>query len=117
MGFAVGLERVIAALRQTNAEAGEPARPTVWLVALGARAREENLVLARELRARDVICGFDPEGGSLKAQLRAANKAGAAQVILRGDDELARSMVVLKDMAAGTQQDVAASEIAGRLAG
>jgi histidyl-tRNA synthetase len=55
-------------------------------------------------------------GGSLKSQMRAANKAGAAWAIIRGDDELAQNVAALKDMTSSQQETVPLDQLAGRLA-
>ncbi len=43
---------------------------------------------------------------SLKAQMRRAGKFGARYVLILGEEELARQMVTLRDMDAGTQQEL-----------
>ena len=121
MGFAIGLERVVGVLQALGrAEALVPPLPKlVWLVGLGDEAAKQNLALMQRLRAADIVCRMAP-GGSMKSQMRAANKSGAAWTIIRGDDELAQGVAALKDMGAGTQEtlpiqslpDVLAAKIA-----
>jgi len=72
-------------------------------VALGPAAQEANLQLAQALRQRGCACGLDLGGRSLKAQLRAANRAGAAWAVLRGDRELAAGTAALKNLQDGSQ--------------
>ncbi len=50
-------------------------------------------------------------GKSLKAQLRRADKLGAQQVLILGGDELARGYAQLRDMAAGTQEEVPLTDL------
>jgi histidyl-tRNA synthetase len=50
--------------------------------------------------------------GSLRAQLRHADKRGAAFAIIIGEDELARGEVTLRDMRSGEQTMVAVDELA-----
>jgi histidyl-tRNA synthetase len=45
---------------------------------------------------------MDLAGRSMKAQMRAADRAGASLVIIRGDSEMEKGTFVLKDMAAGS---------------
>ena len=105
VGFAIGLERVVGVLQALGrAEALVPPLPKlVWLVGLGDEAAKQNLALMQRLRAADIVCRMAP-GGSMKSQMRAANKSGAAWTIIRGDDELAQGVAALKDMGAGTQE-------------
>ena len=117
VGFAIGLERVVGVLQALGrAEALVPPLPKlVWLVGLGDEAAKQNLALMQRLRAADVACRMAP-GGSMKSQMRAANKSGAAWTIIRGDDELAQGVAALKDMVAGTQETLPLQELPAALA-
>ncbi|MGD9612873.1 MAG: histidine--tRNA ligase [Kiritimatiellia bacterium] len=104
VGFAIGLERVVGVLQALGRDQEQmpPLPPLVWLVGLGEAALDRNLALMQSLRAAKIACRTAP-GGSLKSQMRAANKAGAAWVVIRGDDELAQGVAALKDMGSGEQ--------------
>jgi histidyl-tRNA synthetase len=54
-------------------------------------------------------------GKSLKSQLRRADKLGARRVLILGGDELARGIAQLRDMAAGTQEEVPLADIENRV--
>ena len=107
VGFAIGLERVVGVLQALGKESEllVPPPKLAWLVGLGDEAAKQNLALMQRLRAANVACRMAP-GGSMKSQMRAANKSGAAWAIIRGDDELAQGVAALKDMLAGTQETV-----------
>ena len=107
VGFAIGMERVIAALESEGVTATDFAvTPSAWLISLGEKAIQENLLLAMLLRERGVCCRMDLKSRSMKAQMRAAGKSGAQYVLIRGDDELASGTFQVKDMAEGTQQEL-----------
>ncbi|MFH0954413.1 MAG: histidine--tRNA ligase [Verrucomicrobiota bacterium] len=116
VGFAIGLERVIAVLEQlkTAPPRAEP-RPLVWIVSLGDKAFEENLKLAQTLRMSGVRCGLDLGKGSIKSQMRAANRAGAAQAVIRGDTEMAKGVLLLKSMKDGAQEELELPDLVQRL--
>ena len=117
VGFAMGLERVIAALEACGVRAEDlPAGGGVWLVSLGEEALRANMKLARTLRRRNVPCGMDLAPGRMKGQMRRADRHGAAWTVIRGEDELARGTVVLKDMKEGTQEELGEAEAVERLA-
>lgn len=113
VGFAIGVERVAGLLeaRGLAAEHAGEESPDVWLVGLGEASVADNLRLMRELRAAGVACRMAP-GGSMKSQMRAANKSGARWALIRGDDELAQGVAALKDMASG-EQATAGCDVAG----
>jgi histidyl-tRNA synthetase len=112
VGFAAGLERIVLAL---PAEAREPRRPPVFVAWVGEEAREPARALVTELRRRGVAAETDYEGRSLRAQLRRADRLGAATTVIVGGDELARGEVTLRDMATSTQTRVPRSELLDRL--
>ena len=118
VGFAIGLERVVGVLQNLGRDAAllEPPPPLVWLVGLGEEAQGRNLALMQALRAEGVACRMAP-GGSMKSQMRAANKSGAAWAVIRGDDELAQGVAALKNMASGEQETLPVERLAARLAG
>lgn len=111
VGFAIGMERVLQLLLESPDASAllPPRRPLLWLVGLGNAAQSANLVLLRTLRAAGLVCRMAPSG-SMKSQMRAANKAGAAWTLLRGDDELASGTILLKNMTTGDQRPVPADD-------
>lgn len=117
VGFAIGLERVVSVLQALgrDQELRPPPEPLVWLVGLGEQAVDENLTLMQTLRSAGMTCRMAP-GGSMKSQMRAANKAGAAWTVIRGDDELEQGVAGLKNMATGGQESLALDQLAARLA-
>lgn len=115
VGFAIGIERAVMAVLH-DAPPQEPARrPLVWIVSMGDQAFEENLRLAQALRMRGIACGLDLAGRSMKAQMRAADRARASLVVVRGDTELAKGTFALKDMATGAQAEVGMPDLLERL--
>jgi len=107
VGFAAGIERLITALEHDRPEGVDTApRAVVWIVSHGDKAMEENLVLAQTLRMRGVHCGLDLGGRSMKAQMREANRARAEFAVIRGDEEIEKGLVILKNMNEGTQEEM-----------
>jgi histidyl-tRNA synthetase len=97
VGFAMGLERLLALL-EAQGGLGGAAAPQAYLVLVGDAAERAGLKLAESLRTavpglRMVVnCG----GGSFKTQFKRADKSGAAVALLLGDDELAKNSVGVK---------------------
>jgi histidyl-tRNA synthetase len=107
IGFAIGLERAALLLPD------RPDRPLQYfIVAMGEPAREAGIKLLGQLRRRGqgVEMVLD-ERKSLKAQMKAAAKAGAKKIILVGEDELNRGVVQVKDMETGAQQEITLHEL------
>lgn len=116
VGFAMGLERLMTALQAADIRPPEPDKP-VWLVPLGDRARAVLFELAQTLRFRGVACGMALAGGSLKAQMRAANRAEASTAVLCGDRELDNGVFLLKNMTDGAQEELDLPALMQRLCG
>ena len=119
VGFAMGLERLVAVLEEVNPTAGDSAAD-VYLVLAGEAAQAEGLILAETLRdalpQMEIVCNCG--GGSMKAQFKRADRSGAAVALVLGDDELKADQVVMKPLRSGAdQQLVARAEIVGALKG
>lgn len=112
VGFAMGVERMIAALEATGVT---PDRFTpkggVFIASIGDAALKENMLLMQTLRQRGIACEMELTARKIKAQMKHANKLGAATVIIRGDTELENGTFVVKNMEEGSQQEVELPEL------
>lgn len=105
IGFAMGLERLVAILEEEGIGDGL-GNPDIYLVLMGEAATASGFTLAEQLRNQLptlkllVNCG----GGSFKSQFKRADKSGAAYALVLGDDELARGMVSLKPLRTDQEQ-------------
>jgi histidyl-tRNA synthetase len=99
IGFAMGIERLVALLTQGGACAA-PSTADVYIVVSGPRASDFALGLVERLR--DELPGRRFElnlgGGNLKTQFRRADRSGAALAVILGDDELQRGVAALKPL-------------------
>jgi histidyl-tRNA synthetase len=107
IGFAAGLERLVLALPEGATPA---AAPRAFVAAIGDDGRADALMLLRELRQAGVASQMEMEARSLKAQMKRADRLGAAVVVLVGGDELARGEVTLRDMRQSEQRVVPRQE-------
>ena len=115
VGFGTGMERVLAVMKSQNLIGGAQGPPSVFLALLGDEARLRGLKLLDGLRSEGVRADTDYTGGSLRAQLRLANKREARLVLILGDEELAGGSVRVKDMAAGREEMVPLDEAVARV--
>jgi histidyl-tRNA synthetase len=112
VGFAMGIERVIMALEASGITADLFApKGGTWLVSLGEKALLENIKLARKLREKGVRCSMELSVKSMKAQLRKANRIGAEKVLIRGEDEISKNTIIVKNMEDGSQTEMSLNEI------
>ena len=102
IGFAMGVERVVALLEQQTAEA-DGAVADVYLIAQGEAAQRAALVLAESIREHSPGRRIELNlgGGNFKAQFRRADRSGAALAVVIGEDELSRGVVQIKPLREG----------------
>jgi histidyl-tRNA synthetase len=117
VGFAMGLERLIALLEKTDLAQRLPVAD-LYMIMMGDEATRRGMQLAESLR--DELpklrllshCG----GGSFKSQFKKADKSSARYALVLGGDELARGEVGLKPLReAGEQQQVKLESLAATL--
>jgi histidyl-tRNA synthetase len=107
VGFAMGIERIIMALQAREIFFTDHApRTQVFVVTQHPSAFRENLMLAQTLRLRGISCGIDLRGRSFRKQMRAADKARAQWVVIRGEQEMEEGTFVLRDMDEGAQESL-----------
>jgi len=96
-GFAMGIERLIALIKDSGGEPAAPV-PDVYLVHQGDEAARLAFRVAEGLRDQgiDVLqhCG----GGSFKSQMKKADSSGASFAVIIGDDEASTGEVQLKSL-------------------
>ena len=108
IGFAMGLERLVLLLQQQGS-GGDGGEIDLFVAALGEEAASSCFGLVHALRMAGLKVGMDHEGRSLKSQMKQADKAGAAHVLIVGDQELASGRGVLRDMASQEQREIVLS--------
>ncbi|NNC99707.1 MAG: histidine--tRNA ligase, partial [Gammaproteobacteria bacterium] len=96
-GFAMGLERLIQILVEQDSPAISTLDvPAVFLVSIGEMARQQALVLQRDLTAAGLqvllYCGT----GSMKNQFKRADKSKARLALIIGEEEAAAQTVSIK---------------------
>ena len=98
-GFAMGVERLLALLRDSG---GEPALEgiDVYLVHQGEAASRLAPRVAEGLRDQGIDVLFHCGGGSFKSQMKKADTSGAAFAVIIGDDEASAGEVTLKPLRA-----------------
>jgi len=103
IGFAIGLERIVELLKGQDAPYIEQS-PDLYMVFIGDEAEQKGLMLAEQLRAEGVSVIAHCGGGSLKSQMKKADRSGARFTMLLGEEELANNKVVIKDMSGLSEQ-------------
>ena len=105
IGFAMGMERLIALLET------DVALPTIqavdaYLIKCGEKAEHFGLRFAERLRDEvpELKLQMGVDGGSFKSQFKKADKSGAAYALILGDDEIERGEIGIKTLRGDGQQ-------------
>ena len=102
VGFGMGIERVLMLLDSLEEGACrlkvDDETPEVFVACLNRGLSIQAFSLLRRFREAGIRADMDHQGRSLKAQFKYADKLGAANVAVLGDDEVARGVVKLRDM-------------------
>ena len=114
VGVACGMERLILALDEQD-RLKITDKPLIFCVTMGEKARDKGFEIITRLRQQGLNAEMDLLQRSMRAQMRYANKNNADKVMIIGDQELDRSVVALKDMESGKQQDIALDKIVDEL--
>jgi len=106
VGFGLGVDRTMLALRAEGKAVGERSRCDVFGVPLGERAKIELARLAAALRAAGVRVDLAYGDRGVKGAMRAADRSGAGIALVAGDRDIDAGTIGIKDLASGTQSDV-----------
>jgi len=109
VGFAAGIERLLALMETVGSDKVVLARPIAVAAQSDAQEREA-LKLAQELRAQGVAVELLTKGNMGK-KFKRAEKLGAYGVFILGKQEVAEGKVAFKVMDSGEQQSVARSAV------
>ena len=105
IGWALGIERVAELMEAEGCPRPEHL-PHGYLAMAGDEVQRRGFVIAETLRARvpGIRLAVDCAGGSLKSQLRRADRSGARLALILGEDELANQQLSVKPLRDGRPQ-------------
>jgi histidyl-tRNA synthetase len=116
VGISIGLTRLFWQLREAGLVAGVDESSVQAMVALMEEDQlTESLDIARRLRAGGINTEVQMEPKKLGKQFQYASRAGIRFVVLAGEDELARGVVTVKDLAREQQFETTRDQLASTL--
>jgi histidyl-tRNA synthetase len=118
IGFGLGTDRTFLACQAEGLSVGDPSRCDVFLVPLGAAAKDRLVALSGQLRASGVRVDLAYGDRGLKGAMKGADRSGASFVVILGDRDLeAGSDAQLKDLRTGEQTAVPLDDLVHTLKG
>ncbi len=111
IGFGLGVDRTMLALKAEGKTVGETARVEVFGVPLGDEAKLVLVKLAGLLRAEGIRTDLAYGDRGVKGAMRAADRSGARIALVVGDRDVEAGTVGVKDLTTGEQVDVATDAV------
>jgi histidyl-tRNA synthetase len=115
IGFGLGMDRLVLEMQRHQVKLHQEVKPKVFLAQLGDLAKKKSLRLFSELQKNGILVAESFGRGSLKSQLRAANRSGAEITLILGQKEALDETVIIKDMVSGTQEIVPHNKFVGAI--
>src|SRR6202162_857060 len=109
IGFAIGEDRLVLALKQSADSVQR--KPDVYIAPLGTGMDREASRLARELRRHDIVAELGDETFRLKKSFETATKLGARFILIVGENEVKAGAFALKNLESGEQVSVPRAEL------
>ncbi|MFZ1626868.1 MAG: histidine--tRNA ligase [Candidatus Moraniibacteriota bacterium] len=106
IGFGLGLDRIILEMKRTQVKPYVEPKPRVFLAQLGDMAKKKSLRLFADLEKNGILIAESFGRGTLKSQMRVANRMGVEVTIIIGQKEALDGTAIVKDMVSGTQETV-----------
>ncbi|EFV77454.1 histidyl-tRNA synthetase [Bacillus sp. 2_A_57_CT2] len=106
IGFALSVERFIAALEAEKVDLPLNKDIDCYLVSLGEEAKDYTVGLLQKLRMAGYSAERDYLDRKIKAQFKAADRSNAKFVAVLGEDELKANKINVKSMESGEQTEL-----------
>jgi histidyl-tRNA synthetase len=115
IGFALGIERALLAIPD-SAESYEPAL-AVFFAPMDAAALDYALPIVHQLRGKGIRIEIEhnPRPGKFGKSMARANKLRARAAVIIGSNEMASGKLMVKDLAQGTQSEVAVADLESKI--
>ncbi len=108
IGFAMGLERIALLIQDKNSQLVKK-RCQLYFVALGDQAQIESMKLSKKILQvlPNITLSNDLSMGSLKSQMKKADKSNADFALILGEEELSNNQLSIKPLKGqGVQQSI-----------
>lgn len=112
LGFAMGMERLLLLMQAQGIEFPPEAKCDLYIASMGENATLKASQIASDVRGNGMHAQFDIVGRSVKAQMKYANKIGAAYTVVLGDSEIEAGVAKVKNMADGSETEMKIDDVA-----
>lgn len=111
VGFALGIERIINQMKEAGVIVPSKDEVHIFVAQLGDEAKKKCLPLIDQLRDAGVRTVGALGKGSMKAQMRLADKFAVPYCLIMGATEVREGVVIVRDMSKGQQRAVPMKDV------
>ncbi|OGJ47733.1 histidine--tRNA ligase [Candidatus Peregrinibacteria bacterium RIFOXYB12_FULL_41_12] len=111
VGYAAGLERIIGHMHKEGIKVPSKDDLHIFVAQLGDDAKKKCLTLLNQLRERGIKAVGALGKGSMKAQMRLADKFKVPYTLIMGITEVREGVVIVRNMQKGQQRPVPFDEV------
>ncbi len=105
VGFATGVERLMEMYNANNPDS-EERKVDLYILSLGDEESKKGFEISEKLRSQNYKIERDIFERSFKAQMKYADKIGAKNLLVIGEEELKSNKAKIKNMATGEEKEV-----------
>ena len=106
VGFAAGIERMIIAIDQQKGDWPMEKGVDIFVAKVNEKNKDTAFRLLQKIRNAGLSADMDYSEGSLKSQMRIANKIRVRYIVIVGEEELSKNMVIFRNMLTKEQKEV-----------
>tara|TARA_Y100000588_G_C14245858_1_gene921373 strand:- start:1417 stop:2598 length:1182 start_codon:yes stop_codon:yes gene_type:complete len=112
IGFAIGIERLLQLVSESTIEEGAHSKnPEIYIISLGKEPMSVSFKISNQLRESGIRTELSFDGGSMKNQMKKANRSSAKFALIIGEDEIATNSAILRNMNDSSQEEIKLSGI------
>lgn len=115
VGFSLGLDRLVLEMKKLGTRIYKEPKPRVFLAQLGVFAKKKSLKIFEGLEMAGIRVAESFGRGSLKSQLKVADRLGVEITLILGQKEAIDGTVIVKDMASGNQEIIDAKKLVNEI--
>jgi len=108
IGFALGVERALSLM---NKDRVVVPKPSLFIAALGPEETAFVLPIIHDLRQTGITVDTDYGGGSLKSQMKKADRSGAQFTLIIGEQERTSGKAILRNMLTKEQSELSLASL------
>ncbi len=111
VGGAIGVERVIDAMKAQGILPEPKETKKIFFIHIGEVAKKKSLKIIEDLRKKKIAVAEDLGRESLKSQLKLANKKGIPLVLILGQKEVYEESIIIRNLKTSIQESIPLSKL------